>query len=136
MNWKRWMPIFTGSACCANWDKRKRGNLMAEKLWKVKERFVARWFGCKDRTPLSGRNSKHTASDTLHKILFIEQKHSVRHAVVNVWDKAKGLADAENKIPVVTLTVKGRRGFWVLVKNSDLLAVANQREVAKKKVDL
>lgn len=97
------------------------------KAWKDRERAVARFFGAKGRTPLSGGNSGHTRSDTLHDTLFIEHKHSIRHAVVNLWDKIRPLAKNENKLPVVTLSVKGRPGFWVLVHSSDLTAVANQR---------
>lgn len=101
------------------------------KTWKSKEAAVARFFGAKGRTPLSGGNSGHTRSDTLHDHLFIEQKHRVRHAIISLWDRVKSLALKEKKIPVVTLSVKGRPGFWIMVYSSDLLAVANQREQAQ-----
>ncbi len=99
---------------------------MADKVWKVKERQIADYFGTY-RTPLSGGSSRHTRSDTLHEHLFVEQKHRKRHAVLGLWRETKVMADKENKIPVVTLTEKGRRGFFVLCHSSDLIAVANQR---------
>ena len=101
------------------------------KTWKNRELKTARFFGS-ERNPLSGGNGKHSRSDSLHPLLFLEHKHSVRHAITTLWDKTKALANKENKIPVVTLSVKGRPGFWVLVKDSDLIAVANQRIVANK----
>ena len=104
---------------------------MADKTWKARERQTARFFGA-ERNPLSGGNSRHTRSDSLHDQLFIEHKHSKRHAIVNLWDKTKEMADKENKIPVVTLSVKSRPGFWVMCHSSDLVAVANQRLVHKK----
>ena len=103
---------------------------MADKAWKVFERKTARYFGCQDRTPLSGRNSKHTASDTLHEQLFIECKQRKKHAVIKLWREAKELADKEKKIPVVALSEKGKHGFWIMCHSSDLLAVANQRSQA------
>jgi len=105
---------------------------MADKTWKQRERLVAAFFGAKGRTPLSGGNSGHTRSDTLHEQLFIEHKHSVRHAITNLWDKTKKMALKEHKVPVVTLSVNGRPGFWVMCHSSDLTAVANQRLIARK----
>ena len=104
---------------------------MADKVWKQRERAVARFFGAKGRTPLSGGNSGHTRSDTLHDSLFIEHKHSVRHAITTLWDKTKAMAVKEKKIPVVTLSVKGRPGFWILTHSSDLTAVGHQRLLAR-----
>ena len=104
---------------------------MADKTWKARERKTAGYFGTV-RNPLSGGHSRHTRSDSLHEQLFIEHKHSVRHAITNLWDKTKEMADVENKIPVVTLSVKGRPGFWVMCHSSDLTAVANQRTLANK----
>lgn len=105
---------------------------MSVKTWKSRESQVARFFGARGRTPLSGGNSGHTRSDTLHDELFIEHKHSVRHAIINLWDRVRPLARREKKLPVVTLSVKGRPGFWVLIHSDDLLAVSNQRELARK----
>ena len=102
-----------------------------KKTWKAVERKVASFFGAK-RTPLSGGNSGHTRSDTLHDILFVETKYRKVHSAVQLWRKTEKLAYKENKIPVVALAEKGARGFWLLVHAGDLTAVANQRTVAVK----
>lgn len=106
---------------------------MSDKVWKQRERGVARFFGARGRTPLSGGNSGHTRSDTLHERLFIEHKHRVRHAIINLWDRIKPLAMKEGKAPVVTLSVKGRPGFWIMVHSSHLGIVA--KEIAKRRID-
>lgn len=93
------------------------------KTWKQAERDVASFFGS-TRTPLSGSNSRHTGSDSLHKRLFIETKYRKRHAVVQLWRDTKELAAKEDKIPVICLKEKGRHGFWVMCHSSDLEAVA------------
>ena len=68
------------------------------KTWKARERSVARFFGAVGRTPpLSGGNGGITRSDTLHEVLFVEHKHSVRHAIINLWDKIRPLARKESK---------------------------------------
>ena len=103
-----------------------------DKTWKARERQVAKYFGC-ERNPLSGGNSKHTRSDTLHVTLFIEHKHRKSHALLRTYDEAKEQAKAEDKIPVVTISEKGRKGFWVLCHSSDLTAVANQRIQVKRR---
>lgn len=96
---------------------------MADKSWKRDERKVAEFFGCR-RNPLSGSGSGVTQSDTRHERLFIEQKRRKRHAVVVLWDQVAERAAEEGKVPVVTLTEHGRRGFWVVVHADDLRGVA------------
>jgi len=106
---------------------------MSDKTWKARERQVAKFFGT-ERNPLSGQNSKHTSSDTLHQTLYIEHKHRAAHTLLGTWRKAKdgALRESEDRncprVPVVTISEKGKPGFWVLCHSSDLLAVANQRE--------
>ena len=104
---------------------------MSKSNWKGRERQIAKFFGTR-RTPLSGGNSGHTRSDTLHEHLFIEQKQRKKHSAVTLWDETKEMADKENKIPIVTLSEKGRPGFWLLIKSTDFDAIANQRECHKK----
>ena len=104
---------------------------MADKAWKAFERKVARWFGTV-RNSLSGMNSKLTGSDTLHDVLYIECKKRAKSAVVSLWEKTNTKARAEKKIPVIALSVNGKKGFWICVKEEDLQAVANQRELARK----
>ena len=102
---------------------------MNKSNWKGRERQIAEFFGTR-RTPLSGGNSGHTRSDTLHKLLFIEAKQRKKHTAVTLWDETDLLARAEGKIPVVALTEKGRRGFWLVIHSSDLGSVSNQRDDA------
>ena len=99
--------------------------------WKQRERQVAEFFGTK-RTPLSGGNSGHTRSDTLHPRLFVEQKLRAKHAVVSLWDSTRNFAKKESKVPVVTLAEKGRPGFWIMVHASDFEAVAREIHHADK----
>lgn len=96
---------------------------MSEPTWKAIERKVAAFFGV-DRTPLSGGNSKHTASDTLHQGLFVEVKYRVTHSAVTLWRKTHLQARKEGKIPVVCLSEKNKPGFWVLCHSNDFLNVA------------
>lgn len=103
---------------------------MVPKTWKSIERKVASFFGSK-RTPLSGGNSGHTRSDSLHPVLYIETKYRKEHSAINLWRKTAVLADLEKKVPVVALAEKGSRGFWLVVHSEDLHAVTNQRLVAQ-----
>ena len=102
---------------------------MISKTWKAIERKVASYFFSK-RTPLSGGNSGHTRSDSLHSTLFIETKYRIKHSAVQLWHKTAVLAKKEDKIPVVALCEKGKRGFWLVIHASDLIFVANERLVA------
>ena len=96
------------------------------KTWKAIERKVASFFGSK-RTPLSGGNSGHSRSDSLHHTLFIETKYRAVHSAVTLWRKTAVLAAKEKKMPVVALAEKGSRGFWLVIHSEDLQAVAEQR---------
>ena len=99
-----------------------------DKGFKQYERRIARQFGV-HRTPLSGRNSRHTASDTLHARLFIDTK--VRREVRTLWRLFRAiecLARQEQKHPV--LIVKVPRGddqdSIVACRLKDLKAVADE----------
>lgn len=96
----------------------------ASSTWKAVERRVADYFGTK-RTPLSGGNSGHTRSDTLHPKLFVESKLRERHSAVTLWHDTAKLAKLEQKIPVVCLSEKNRPGFWIVVHSGDLQSVAH-----------
>jgi len=91
--------------------------------WKASERRIAAKFGTK-RTPLSGGNSGHTRSDTLHPRLFVEAKLRPTHSAVTLWRGTAELAKLEGKTPVVCLTEKGKKGFWVMCHIEDFAAVA------------
>jgi len=87
---------------------------MTDKVWKARERQVAKLLGT-TRTPLSGGNGKQTRSDTLSKDFYVEAKHRKRHAVLALYDEVAGLADVEGKIPLVVLTEHRRHGAFVII---------------------
>ena len=104
---------------------------MTDKVWKAFERRVSKFFGG-TRNALSGRNSKAGSSgDVLHRHLYIECKQRKRHSVVSLWDKCKVEADKEDKFPVVCLSEKGRKGFWVVCHSGDLCLIAAMRKGAE-----
>ena len=103
---------------------------MNKSNWKGMERRVAKFFGT-ERTPLSGGNSKHTRSDTLHDFLFIECKKRKSMSIVKLFDSIKKLAADEGKYPVLAITETGRRGFLLVVDPEHLQIVANQRTRVK-----
>lgn len=79
--------------------------------WKRDERRVAQYLGT-IRTPLSGGNSRHTRSDTLHPTLYIEVKTGASvprtwPATVRLFEEVEKRAAAEGKTAVL---VKHRRG--------------------------
>jgi hypothetical protein len=91
------------------------------KTWKAVERKFARAIGS-ERTPLSGGNSRHTRSDSLHPGLFAEIKYG--SAVPTTWREierlffnTEELARLEHKTPVVALHAKGARDFDCYVRN-------------------
>lgn len=97
--------------------------MTSRSAWKGRERQSARFFGA-ERTPLSGGNSRHTRSDSLHKRLFIEQKLRAKHATCTLFQETKALAKKEKKIPVITLAEKRKPGFLICVHSSNFEEVA------------
>lgn len=97
------------------------------RTWQKFEQRVASWFGT-TRKALSGSGNQpgETTSDTNHPRLYIECKYRAAHAAVHTWDDAKPKADAEGKVLVVALGVKGRSGGWLLVHVDDFLTVAEE----------
>jgi hypothetical protein len=98
-------------------------------LWKTFERIVARDFGT-ERNPLSGENSRHdTNSDSLHKRVYIEAKRdqkyfgkTFRDLVHDTFEKAK----REKKIPMIALKEKGKQGYLIVVRSTDLKKLAKE----------
>ena len=74
---------------------------------------------------MSGGNSGHTRSDTLHDDLFIEHKHRKSSAVYTLYKNTQDLAKKEGKIPVVTISVHGQKGYLIVLDKEDLRAVAD-----------
>jgi len=108
-----------------------KGHNMPSKTWKNRERDSCRFFGT-ERNPLSGGNGKHSRSDSLHEFLFIEHKHRKNQAVINLFLETEKLAKLEDKLPVVTLSQHGVRGFFVMCRAEDLQELANYRARAKR----
>jgi hypothetical protein len=100
---------------------------MRKGTWKARERKIAADFGAK-RTPLSGGNSGHTRSDSLHDTLFIEAKGRQSHAAVKLYDETKELARLEGKTPVVALWQPSRRGYLLVIDPRDVQLVAQELE--------
>ncbi|CAB5237982.1 hypothetical protein UFOVP142_57 [uncultured Caudovirales phage] len=102
---------------------------MNRSTWKKREAKAAKAFGAR-RQVGSGSlgRSDRSRSDSTHEKLFLECKHSKRHAVITLWDKTHEYAKREGKTPVVVLSVMGRPGCWYLVKDTDLEAVAEERK--------
>lgn len=98
---------------------------MPTHTWKNRERQVCKDFGT-TRNPLSGGNSKHTRSDSLHEDLFIEHKHRKSNATITLYDQTAYLATGEGKVPVVTLSQHGRKGYLVVCAPQDLQKIATE----------
>jgi len=84
--------------------------VVAEKLWKLTERMVAKFFGGK-RVPITGR-IRGSAPDIQHDWLSLEVKH--RQDGVPKWlADAMNQAEASNllgtKLPMVVIHGKGER---------------------------
>lgn len=91
--------------------------------WKRREREIAAYFGT-ERTPLSGGNSKHTRSDTLHDKLFVEAKYRQRSAVWTLFESTDELAAQESKLPLLTLCQKQKPGFLIVAHSDDFEEIA------------
>lgn len=102
--------------------------------WKRFERIVASFFGTK-RTPLSGGNSGHTRSDTLHPDLFIEAKFREKHTIYTLFEDTKAKAKIEKKIPLVVLKEKGKAGFLIVCEMKDLCTLAELKNLVVNKLD-
>ena len=93
-----------------------------DKSWKVIEREVSKFFGTV-RNSLSGKNSKITASDSLHQKLFLEMKYRKSLSLWKLFEKTKALAKKEGKIPVIGLKEHGKHGFLIVIHSEDFQKV-------------
>jgi hypothetical protein len=94
-----------------------------DKNWKKAERRIAAKFGS-TRTPLSGSNSKVTASDTFHEKLYIEVKRLKRVPGLTLFEDTVAKAKIEKKVPVVAFTGHRMRGALVMCQLTDLPRIA------------
>lgn len=98
---------------------------------KAVESQVAKFFGT-TRTPLSGSNSRHTSSDTLHNVLYIEVKQGkqIPKFFTDIWSEAKTNAKKEGKIPLVALKPRGFTGCIFIADMRSLSEILIQKEVS------
>ncbi len=98
---------------------------MNRNTWKGGERRIAKLFGTR-RTPLSGGNSGHTRSDTLHKELFIEVKHSKKYPKEILVNKTFKEAKDEAKTPLLVFLKLNSPEPLVLCKLKDLKEISER----------
>ena len=106
--------------------KKNEGNLkkiMHRNTWKAGETRIARLFDT-ERTPLSGGNSRHTRSDSLSKILFIEVKHRKKYPLEKLVNKTFVEAKMESKIPLLVFLKSNSAEPLVLCKLKDLKTIS------------
>lgn len=103
---------------------------MPDKTWKSRERMGARFFGA-ERNPSSGIMSGHTHSDSLHEVLYIEQKSTKKSSIHTLHKNAKAKADGEGKVPVILHHPVGCRGFYVIVHSSNMPVVVSEYLAAR-----
>jgi len=94
------------------------------KVWKSFERTVSKFFGT-TRNPLSGGNSKHTQSDTLHPNLYIECKYRKKSSLSTLFKDTRMKAIKEGKTPIVCTKQKGEPGFLITIHNDDFNKIVN-----------
>jgi len=116
-------------------DTEERFRYTMSKTWKRFELTVARFFGS-ERNPLSGGNSKHTRSDTLHKDLYIECKYrTAGSALDTLFADTDIKAVVEHKVPIVCTKKRGQSGFLITIHSDDfayiheVLNAASSKEV-------
>jgi hypothetical protein len=90
--------------------------------WKQLERRIAATFGT-ERTPLSGSNSKMTASDTLSDRYFIEVKLRADIPFYSTFLKAQQQAKREGKLPIVVFHKKASMQNIVMLELKDFVDI-------------
>lgn len=92
---------------------------MPDKTWKKSERRAAAAIGSV-RNPLSGGNGRHSRSDSLHSEIFLENKYNKGKAMFSLYDETLPKARQENKIPLLAVHAKNRKGFLFVIHSDDL----------------
>jgi len=90
---------------------------MADKSWKRAERKGAAAIGS-PRTPLSGGSSRHTRSDSLHPVIFLEMKYRKSFSVVSLIRREEVKAKKEGKIAVLGFQQRGLHTRYYLIPES------------------
>lgn len=94
---------------------------MPDKAWKRAERKGAAVLGTQ-RTPLSGGTSRHTRSDTLHPIIYLEMKYRKSFAVVSQIRREEKKAKKEGKVAVLGFQQRGLKTRYYLI-NEKLMSI-------------
>lgn len=96
------------------------------KTWKDVELRYAKLFGTL-RNALSGGNSHHTRSDTLHTEFYLEIKHGLQCRPTSLWQDTISKAKLEHKIPMLIQHAKGEKitDARITMKVGDFLKLAN-----------
>ena len=94
---------------------------MTDKAWKRAERKGATLLGT-TRTPLSGGSSRHTRSDTLHPVIYLEMKYRKEFAVVSQIRREEVKAKKEGKVAVLGFQQRGLKTRYYLI-NEKLMAI-------------
>ena len=94
---------------------------MPDKAWKRAERKGAAVLGTQ-RTPLSGGTSRHTRSDTLHPIIYLEMKYRKSFAVVSQIRLEEKKAKKEGKVAVLGFQQRGLKTRYYLI-NEKLMSI-------------
>ena len=87
--------------------------MTSRSTWKKRERNIAKDLGT-ERTPLSGSNSRHTSSDTLSDIFYIESKLRASPPGWALFEKTALQAAKEGKIPLVIYSKKFKQKKQVI----------------------
>ncbi len=88
--------------------------------WKNTEREVAKAFGT-TRAPVC---NNITHSDTFHKVCYIEIKKRKKFWIWGLFEDTKAKALKENKIPIVAIKQKSRKGFLILCRPENIKCIA------------
>ncbi len=96
------------------------------KTWKNNELKISRTLNT-ERNPLSGSNSGHTTSDTLHDKFYIEIKDGKQSLPTKLWLDIVQKAKTENKTPMLIQHGKGERikDSRISLRLGDFLELAN-----------
>ena len=99
------------------------------KTWKTNELKLSKMFGAK-RNPLSGSNSGHSMSDTLHEEFYIEIKDGKQSLPTKLWIDTVQKAKQEGKIPMIVRHGKQEKlmDARITLKLSDFLTLTGVNE--------
>ena len=105
---------------------------MADKAWKAAERRLAKIFGTR-RRPLSGGNQGGGRDDSMHEVLYIENKYTSRSSLWTLYRDTRDKAKKEGRVPVLGIQESRAKGVLIVCHSNDLQRVAMEQRKAMKK---